>query len=44
MYVNEEGRWENLEHNLNASMIAGQHIVGNALVLFQGEQEEEDEE
>jgi len=44
MYVNEEGRWENLEHNLNASMIADRHIVGNALVLFQGEQEEEDEE
>ena len=44
MYVNEEGRWENLEHNLNASTLADRHIVGNALVLFQGEQEEEDEE
>jgi hypothetical protein len=44
MYVNEDGRMQNLEYNLNASMIAGQHIVGNALVLFQGEQEEEDEE
>ena len=44
MYVNEEGLLQNLEHNLNASTIAGKHIVGNALVLFQGEQEEEDEE
>ncbi len=44
MYVNEDGRMQNLEHNLNASTIAGQDIVGNALVLFQGEQEEEDEE
>ena len=44
MYVNEEGRLENLEHNLNASMIADRHLVGNALVLFQGEQEEEDDE
>ena len=44
MYVNEEGLLQNLEHNLNASMIADRHIVGNALVLFQGEQEEEDEE
>ena len=43
MYVNEEGRWENLEHKLNASMIADRHIVGNALVLFQGEQEEDEE-
>jgi len=44
MYVNEDGRMQNLEHNLNASTIAGTHIVGNALALFQGEQEEEDEE
>jgi hypothetical protein len=44
MYVNEEGRLEHLEHNLNASMIADRHLVGNALVLFQGEQEEEDDE
>jgi hypothetical protein len=41
MYVNEDGRMQNLEHNLNASMIAGQDIVGNALVLFQGEEEED---
>ena len=44
MYVNEDGRMQNLEHNLNASMIADRHIVGNALVLFQGEQEEEEDE
>ena len=44
MYVNEEGLLLGLEHNLNASMIADRHLVGNALVLFQGEQEEEDEE
>ena len=44
MYVNEEGRWEHLEHNLNASTIAGQDIVGNALVLFEGEQEDEEDE
>jgi hypothetical protein len=44
MYVNEEGLLQGLEHNLNASTLADRHIVGNALVLFQGEQEEEDEE
>ena len=43
MYVNEEGRWDNLEHNLQASMIADRYLVGNALVLFLGEQEDEDE-
>ena len=41
MYVNEDGRMQNLEHNLNASMIVGKHIVGNALALFQGEEEDE---
>ena len=44
MYVNEDGRMQNLEHNLNASVIAGQDIVGNALVLFEGEQEDEEDE
>ena len=44
IYVNEEGKLLDLEHNLKASMIAGRNIVGNALALFQGEQEEEDEE
>ena len=44
IYVNEEGLLLDLEHNLKASMIVGKHIVGNALALFQGEQEEEDEE
>jgi len=44
MYVNEEGLLQDLEHNLSASTLADRHIVGNALVLFQGEQEEEDEE
>ena len=44
MYVNEDGRMQNLEHNLNASMIVGKHIVGNALALFQGEQEDEEDE
>jgi hypothetical protein len=43
IYVNEEGLLMGLEHNLNASMIVGKHIVGNALALFQGEQEDEDE-
>ena len=43
MYVNEDGHMQDLEHNLNASMIANRHLVGNALVLYQGEQEEEDE-
>ena len=32
------------EHNLNASTIADTHIVGNALALFQGEQEEKENE
>ena len=44
IYVNEEGLLLDLEHNLKASMIVGRNIVGNALALFQGEQEEEDEE
>ena len=44
MYVNEEGLLLDLEHNLNASMIADRHLVGNALVLFQGEQEDEEDE
>ena len=44
VYVNEEGLLLNLEHNLNASTIAGKHIVGNALVLFQGEHEDEEDE
>ena len=44
MYVNEDGHMQHLEHNLNASMITGQHIVGNALALFQGEQEDEEDE
>ena len=43
IYVNEEGLYLDLEHNLKASMIAGKHIVGNALALFQGEQEEDEE-
>ena len=44
MYVNEDGLALDLEHNLNASMIADRHLVGNARVLFQGEQEDEDDE
>ena len=44
VYVNEEGLLLDLEHNLNASTIAGKHIVGNALVLFQGEHEDEEDE
>ena len=44
IYVNEEGLLLDLEHNLNASTIAGKHIVGNALVLFQGEHEDEEDE
>ena len=43
IYVNEEGLFLDLEHNLKASMIVGRNIVGNALALFQGEQEEDDE-
>ena len=44
IYVNEEGLLMGLEHNLQASMIVGKHIVGNALALFQGEQEDEEDE
>ena len=44
IYVNEEGLLLDLEYNLKASMIVGKHIVGNALALFQGEQEEEEDE
>lgn len=44
IYVNEEGLYLDLEHNLKASMIVGKHIVGNALALFQGEQEDEEDE
>ena len=44
IYVNEEGLLMGLEHNLQASMIVGKHIVGNALALFQGEQEDEEAE
>ena len=44
IYVNEEGLLMGLEHNLKASMIVGKHIVGNALALFQGEQEDEEDE
>ena len=43
IYVNEEGLLMGLEHNLKASMIVGKHIVGNALALFQGEQEDEED-
>ena len=43
IYVNEEGLLMGLEHNLQASMIVGKHIVGNALALFQGEQEDEED-
>jgi hypothetical protein len=44
IYVNEEGLLLDLEHNLKASMIVGRNIVGNALALFQGEQEDEEDE
>ena len=44
LYVNEEGLLIGLEHNLQASTIADRHIVGNALVLFQGEHEDEEDE
>ena len=44
IYVNEEGLLLDLEYNLKASMIVGKHIVGNALALFQGEQEDEEDE
>ena len=44
IYVNEEGLLLDLEYNLKASMIVGKDIVGNALALFQGEQEEEEDE
>ena len=44
IYVNEEGLLLDLEYNLKASMIVGKDIVGNALALFQGEQEDEDDE
>ena len=44
IYVNEEGLLLDLEYNLKASMIVGKDIVGNALALFQGEQEDEEDE
>jgi len=33
LLVNEEGRLRKLEHNVEASDLAGQFIVGNALFL-----------
>ena len=44
IYVNEDGLALGLEYNLKASMIVGKDIVGNALALFQGEQEDEEDE
>lgn len=37
MLVNEEGLLKQLQYNLIASMIAGQDIVGNALVCSSSE-------
>jgi hypothetical protein len=34
MLVNEEGLWQNLAFNYYASMIAGQRIVGAAVLLL----------
>jgi hypothetical protein len=33
MLVNEEGLWQNLAFNYTASLVAGQRIVGAAVIL-----------